>query len=71
MWLNPARYEIVDPQMVEILRAKSIEQKLAIADGMWRMARELILSSLRMDHPDWSAEQLAREAARRLSHGAV
>jgi len=71
MRLDPRRFEVMEDDMVEILRAKSPMEKLAMAESMWRMARDLICDKLRLDHPDWSEKQLARETARRLSHGAV
>ena len=71
MWLDPRRYEMVDDVMVEVLRAKTPDEKLAMLDSMWRMARDLVRDKLRQDHPDWSADQIARETARRLSHGTV
>jgi Rv0078B-related antitoxin len=71
MWLDPRRYEMTDDAMVEVFRGKTPAEKLAMLDGLWRMARELIEDKLRLDYPDWSADQIAREAARRLSHGAV
>lgn len=70
MWLDPKRYEIVDDTMAEVLRAKSPGQRLAMVDGMWRMARDLIRGKLRQDHPEWSEEQLTHETARRMSRGA-
>jgi hypothetical protein len=70
MWLDPRRYEIIEDAMVEVLRTKTPGQRLAILDGMRRMARELIRGKLRQDHPEWSDEQLARETARRMSGGA-
>ena len=60
-----------DEVMQTALRNKSPAQRLAIAHGMWRHARRLVMRVLQMEHPDWSLEQLRQEAARRLSHGAV
>ena len=71
MRLDPKRYEMMDDAMVEVLRNKSVDEKLAMLDGLWRMARDLIQSKLWLDHPDWSGDQIARETARRLAHGAV
>ncbi len=67
---NPAADDL-DPAMVEILRHKTPLEKLAMADAMWRSARNQILLVLRAQHPDWTEAQVQREAARRLSHGAV
>lgn len=63
--------EVLDPQMVAVLRALSPEQRLRTAFGMWESARLLIRGSIRQQHPEWTEEQVLREAARRLSHGAT
>ncbi len=63
-------FEVVDDEMVEILRAKTPGERLEIAFAMWRSARELLLSILADQHPDWTPARVAEEAARRLSHGA-
>jgi Rv0078B-related antitoxin len=62
--------DVVDEQMAIVLRAKSPAQRLAIAHGMWGSTVRTIRAVLRSDHPDWSDEQIRRETARRLSHGA-
>jgi hypothetical protein len=46
-------------------------QRLAIAHGMWRSARDMLTNLMRSEHPDWSDDQVGHEVARRLSHGAV
>ena len=66
MWLDPRRYEMVDDQMAEVLRTKTPDEKLAIAEGMWQMARDLIRDMLRHDHPEWSEKQLEEATARRM-----
>jgi len=68
---HPPHIEALDEQMVAILREKTPAQRLAIAHDMWSHARQLILSVLQAEHPDWTEEQIQRETARRLSHGAV
>ena len=70
MPLDPARYEMIDDQMAEILRAKTPIERLKMAESMQRMARGLIRDKLRFDHPDWTTEQIDREVARRILHGA-
>lgn len=67
----PANLDVVDEAMAAVLRQKTEGERLAIAHGMWTHARKMILSVLRGEHPDWSEEQIGREAARRLSHGAT
>jgi hypothetical protein len=61
--------ELLDDEMVEVLSAKSGAERLAIAAGMFRSARRMILSHLQQEHPDWEASEIQRETVRRLSHG--
>ncbi len=65
------RFESVDDAVADVLREKSPADRLGIADGMWRFARETIVCVLRREHPDWDEARICEEAARRLSHGAV
>ncbi len=71
MRLDPGQIEVVDDEMAAILRHKTGAERLAIASGMFASARRMLLSHLRATHPEWSQQQILREAARRLSHGAV
>ena len=59
----------LDEAMVQILREKTPAERLAIAHGMWRSARDILRNLLRAEHPDWPDERVEREAALRLSHG--
>jgi hypothetical protein len=65
------RFEMMDDCMVPILQAKTPAERLAIAHGMWRFARDTISAVLRKQHPDWTDRQTQTELARRISHGAV
>jgi hypothetical protein len=69
--IDPDRIEVVDDATAAILRGKTGAERLAMAHAMYESARSMFLSHLAAEHPDWSAEQVTREAARRLSHGAV
>jgi hypothetical protein len=71
MWFDPRRYEIIDEQMAEIMRSKTPAERLAIVNSMWRMARGLIQSMLRHDHPDWTDDDINKETARRMLRGAL
>ena len=62
--------EVMDDDMAAVFRAKTGLERLMIADGMYTRARNMLLSHLRHEHPDWEEKQVIREAARRLSHGA-
>ena len=63
--------EILDPQIVEILRRKTPAERLSQAFGMWETAGLIIRSAVRQQHPEWDDDQIQRESARRLSHGAT
>jgi len=63
--------EVMDDDMAAVLRTKTGAERLMIADGMYTRARNMLLSHLRHEHPEWDEQQVKREAARRLSHGAV
>jgi hypothetical protein len=69
--LDPRRIEVLDDDMARVLRAKTGAERLAIASAMFASARRMLISHLRDRHPDWSEDDVLREAARRLSHGAV
>ena len=71
MRLDRGQIEVVDDAMAEVLRAKSGAERLMIASRMFVSARRTILHVLHTEHPDWTEEQVCREAARRLSHGAI
>lgn len=65
---DPRRIEILDDEMAQIFRAKTGAERLRIAFGMWESARRMLTSMLTADHPEWSAEEVRREVARRLAH---
>lgn len=65
------RFEIIDEQMVEILRQKTEVERLEIAARLWQSAREIMQGAILTDHPDWDAERVDRELAHRMSHGVV
>ena len=62
---------ILDDAMAEVLRQKTPAERLAIANGMWKFARDMLRANLAREHPDSTTEELNRMVARRLSHGAV
>jgi len=51
-------------RQVEVLRKLTGEERMGIAFEMSDMARELSLTRLREEHPDWSEAQLKRELLR-------
>ena len=71
MRLDVKRLESVDQTMAEIYKKKTPAQRLQIAFGLWRSTKIMLVNILRSLHPEWDDERLQREAARRISHGAV
>ena len=71
MDIDVRRIEVMDDAMAEVLRRKTPAERLAIGFGLWRSARKLLRGQLASLHPEWDAQRLAQEVARRLSHGAV
>jgi hypothetical protein len=64
------RMEIVDPAMVEVLRAMTPAERYAVANGMWCSARDMIRNLLTAEHPEWTQEQIDQETAKRMLHDA-
>lgn len=71
MSIDPRQIEVIDDQTAAMFRAKTGAERLAIASGMYAYARTTLLARVRSEHPDWPESRVIREAARRLSHGAV
>jgi len=69
--MNRSRVQIKTPdqEVVEILQAKTPQERLSIAFGMWSAARKMLVNLLTDQHPDWDQDRLEKEVARRLSHG--
>ncbi len=67
----PRTIEVIDDEMTRILRAKTGAERLRIASSMFASARRMLLCHLASEHPDWTQDKILREAARRLSHGAI
>ena len=71
MSARDARIEVISEEMAAVLRRKTGAERLAIASRLFSSARTMLLNHLRGRHPEWDEHQIEREAARRLSHGAI
>jgi hypothetical protein len=60
--------EQTSPEQFEALRRMTPERRLDIAEKIYWIARELKAAGVRMHHPDWSEEQVAREVTRLFTH---
>ena len=67
----PKNFEMVDDEMVPVLRALTGAQRLEVANRMFLDVQRMLTLKLEADHPDWSPEQIEREVAHRISHGLV
>lgn len=63
--------EAVDDRTAEILKKKTPAERLQIGFALWTSARKMLLSHIGNIHPEWSQQDVEREVARRMSHGAV
>ena len=61
--------DVIQPEMVRVLAAKSEAERLQIAWGMWRSAFRIVQRIVAMELPDLSAEEQQQVVARRMSHG--
>ena len=59
-----------DYALIPILRSQTPAQKLAVLASLWRSACAFVTAGVRTQHPDWSDSAVAKEVARRISHGA-
>jgi len=62
--------EVIDDQTAAMWRGKSGAQRLQVATLMFRSARTFIFHAVRQAHPEWTDQQVHRETAKRISHGA-
>ena len=53
-----------DPQVIELRRKMTPQQKLATAGKMYLAAREFKAAALRSFRPDWSEEKIWEEVRR-------
>ncbi len=69
--LDPGNIEVMDDQMVQVLKNKTPQERIMIACNMWSSAKKMLTNYLRSQHSDWSEKEIQQEVARRLSHGIV
>ena len=69
--LDRGQIEVVDDSVADVLRAKTAAERIRIGFDLWTSTRDMLLVHLRKTHPEWNAERIKQEVARRLSHGAI
>ncbi len=63
------RIEIVDPQMAEVYRSKTVTQRIQMMLDANATMRLLIAGALRTQYPDWSEQAINQEVAGRMLNG--
>ncbi|QNN24423.1 hypothetical protein HED60_19805 [Planctomycetales bacterium ZRK34] len=70
MRLDDGQIEVMDEAMVPVLRSLTGSQRVQSMFDMMEFGRDTVLAAVRQKHPDWTQEQVNREAMRRLfTHG--
>lgn len=66
--LNMLAEEQPSPEQIAIFRAMSPERRLQLAEQLYWSARKMKAAGVRMQHPDWSEEQITAEVRRIFTH---
>ncbi|MDB5343652.1 MAG: hypothetical protein JWP89_2029 [Schlesneria sp.] len=67
--LDPRRIELLDPEVVAMLKAKSPAEKLGMAFEMQNLARRVLFSRIRSQHPEWTQPEIDDAVAQRMNRG--
>ena len=71
MEIEKRNIEILDEQLIKVLKEKTPQQRLIIAFNMWDSAKNLLTTYLESTHSDWNEKEIHREVIKRLSHGTI
>ena len=67
--IDPRRIELLEPDVVAMLKTKTPFQRLEMAFALQRFARSVIFSRIRSQHSDWSMPEVDAAVAKRMSRG--
>lgn len=68
--LDAGQIEVLDDAVAEALRRKTPAERVAMIFSCNRTMRLLLEGHFRGLHPDWDADRITTEIARRLNRGA-
>lgn len=71
MRIDPNQIEVMDDDMVEVVRRMSGAQRLQAANAMFNAARKMIAARVGEQHPEWTEDQVRAEVARRMLRGSA
>ena len=60
------RFDALDPLVARALRRMSGMERLRLGHETWELTRDRLAVYLAYRHPEWSTEEIQRQAARRL-----
>ena len=60
--------DVIQPEMVRVLAAKSEAERLQLAWGMWRSAYRMVQRIVAIEFPELSAGEQQQVVARRMTH---
>jgi hypothetical protein len=64
--LDPRRIEVIEDEIAEALRGKSMAETVAMIGECNETMKLLIETHIRWTHPDWRDEQVRAEVVRRM-----
>ena len=64
--LDPSRIEVLDDDMVEVLRQKTPAERVEMVFDANRTMRLILEGHFRDRHPDWESDRIHAAIARRL-----
>lgn len=67
--LDPGQIEVVDEAVADVLRGKTVAERIEMIFAANRTMRLRIEGHLRTEHPAWPDEQIAAEVAKRMLRG--
>jgi hypothetical protein len=67
--LDPRRIELLDPEVVAMLKAKLPVEKLGMAFEIQKLARRVLFSRIRSQHPEWTPSEIDKAVAQRMIRG--
>lgn len=69
--LDRGQIEVVDDAMADVFKHKTPAERIKIGFNLWTAAHDMLMTHLKKTHPEWGEDIIAKEVAKRLSHGAI
>lgn len=67
--LDDGQIEVVDDRVAEILRGKTLTERVQMVLNCDRLVRARIAGQIMTDHPDWTESEVRAAVAGRISGG--